>query len=329
MRSPAGSRRAGGRSPIPTHCPRAAQHLKNSGISINIKKLSKHGDDKVAKLSHAVMEAWKARCTPKDKAKPAAPAVKAEPTVKPEPEPVKVEPVPPVKAEELPPPVKVEVPPETAPPPIKQEASTGAGSSTSAIKRPLQRTGDSVRDSVREKLMEAYNKGVIDNEQYLREQETDTAAMAAETEVSMFEKFGGTSKDYKARFRSLVFNLKDPKNPEFIRQVVTGQRHVSDLSEMEVKEMASDQVKQQRQQWQENAKMALMDERSYKNYSGKGTEDGILKCAASRVETRTASSTEEPIALACSRPSLPRAPESPSPTPSASRALRSPPAAPL
>jgi len=207
-----------------------------------------------------------------------------------------------VKAEA--PPVNAEAPPE--PEVVKRESAGGAASSSSSssVKRPLQRTGDPVRDSVREKLQEAYNKGVDDNERFLHEQETDTALMAQETETGMYDKFGSTSKEYKARFRSLVFNLRDPKNPEFIRQVVTGQRHVSDLADMEVKEMASDEVKKQRVKWQENAKMALMDERSYKNYTGKHTEDGILKCPKCKsmkteyteVQTRSA---DEPTTKKC------------------------------
>lgn len=34
------------------------------------------------------------------------------------------------------------------------------------------------------------------------------------------------------------------------------------------------QVQKQREKWRENAKLALMDEKSYKSYSGKATEDG-------------------------------------------------------
>ena len=38
--------------------------------------------------------------------------------------------------------------------------------------------------------------------------------MATEAESRMNEVLGGSaSKEYKARFRSLAFNLKDPKNP--------------------------------------------------------------------------------------------------------------------
>jgi len=256
-----------------------------------------------------VKDAWTAACRPKPGGAPAVktevkPEVKAE--VKAE-APVKAE-VPPVKAEEppveveAPPAVKAELPPEPeAPPPLTTQ---GSSSTNLVIKRPVKRTGETVRDMVREKLQKVFDKGVDDNMKFLREQEIDTALMAEETEVCMYEKFDGTNKEYKARFRSLEFNLKDPKNPEFVRQVVTGQRHVSDLAEMEVKEMASDEVKKQRVKWQENAKMALMDERTFKNYTGKATQDGILKCPKCKsmkteyieVQTRSA---DEPTTKKC------------------------------
>ena len=40
---------------------------------------------------------------------------------------------------------------------------------------------------MRSKLQEAFDKGKADNERFLREQETDTAAMAEEAESSMIE----------------------------------------------------------------------------------------------------------------------------------------------
>jgi transcription elongation factor S-II len=132
----------------------------------------------------------------------------------------------------------------------------------------------------------------------------DTAAMAEQTEVAMLARFGETNKEYKARFRALMFNLRDPKNPEFIRHVMTGQLFVENLASMEVKEMASDEVKKQRQAYAEHAKMALMDEKTYQKYAGKKQEDGILKCPKCRgmkteyVEVQTRSA-DEPTTKKC------------------------------
>lgn len=182
---------------------------------------------------------------------------------------------------------------------------TASNSMSVAVpKRPTAKTGDPTRDSVREKLQDVFEAGKVASAAYLREQYVNTAEMSEEAEAHMFKVFDGVSKEYKARFRSLMFNLKDPKNPEFIRMVMTGQLHVNDLAEMKVVEMASDEMKKQRHQAAENAKMALMDEKTYKQYAGKETQDGILKCPRCKsmkteyieVQTRSA---DEPTTKKC------------------------------
>jgi len=68
--------------------------------------------------------------------------------------------------------------------------------------------------------------------------------------------------------------------------------------------MASNELKKQRFQSQEHAKMALMDEKSYMKYADKKVEDGILKCPKCKsmkteyieVQTRSA---DEPTTKKC------------------------------
>ena len=143
----------------------------------------------------------------------------------------------------------------------------------------------------------------------------------------MFEKLGGVSKEYKARYRTLMFNLQDAKvrleargepglrglsvhvlapwqNPDFIQGVLMGMFVVTDLATMDVKEMASGAMKEQRQKYSEYAKMALMDAKSYEKYAGKEVQDGILKCPKCKgmkteyteVQTRSA---DEPTTKKC------------------------------
>ena len=204
---------------------------------------------------------------------------------------------------------------------VKPEVKPEAGSSSGAVSEPVglsreesighvawrmvRSVGDQTRDMIRQKLQEAFDKGKTDNEKFLRGMETDTAAMAEEAETHMLETLDGpSSKEYKARFRSLMFNLKDAKNPHFIRAVITGQIHTNDLATMEVREMASEEMKKARQDAAEHAKMALMDDRTYKNYAGKATEDGILKCPRCKsmkteyVEVQTRSA-DEPTTKKC------------------------------
>jgi transcription elongation factor S-II len=169
--------------------------------------MSKHGDAKIAATAAAICDAWKSLISKR----PADPAVAASSAPAP----------PPVKSEEHKAEVKAEPKAEVKAEP-KTEIKNEAASSSSSSSRPkvfVSKTGDQTRDSVRERLQEAFDKGVTENAKYLHEIETDTHVMAAEAEVAMYDKFGGTSKEYKARFRSLMFNLRDPKNPEFVRQV--------------------------------------------------------------------------------------------------------------
>ena len=186
------------------------------------------------------------------------------------------------------------------PEPVPLTASSSI--SVSAPSRSTSKTGDRERDMVREKLQDAFEVGKEANARYLREQYVDTAAMAEEAENNMNAKLG--RKEYKARYRSLIFNLKDEKNPEFIRMVMTGQLHVNDLATMEVREMASDEMKKQRAAHTEYAKMALMDSKTYKQYAGKETQDGILKCPRCKsmkteyVEVQTRSA-DEPTTKKC------------------------------
>ena len=64
------------------------------------------------------------------------------------------------------------------------------------------------------------------------------------------------------------------------------------------------QVKKQRKDWGEYAKMALMDQKSYNKYAGKEVQDGILSCPRCKskkteyVEVQTRSA-DEPTTKKC------------------------------
>ena len=47
--------------------------------------------------------------------------------------------------------------------------------------------------------------------------------VAAEVEVALFQHGGGVTAEYKAKFRSLSFNLKDANNPDLRRRVLSGE----------------------------------------------------------------------------------------------------------
>lgn len=281
------------------------QILGSTKLSKTVMKLTKNADTSVAGMAQRLVDKWRALCSkPKDGQTPiakqtATAAVPVPMTVEPEVKPQ-------VKAE-----VKLEVKPEDQDDKVKVEAKPSAkqevGSSSielKTVRRNIALTGDSTRDLVRQKLREVFDKGVKDHEAKLREFDADTAQMAEECESELFEKLDGGGKEYKTRFRSLLFNLRDTKNPDFILSVVSGARHVTDLATLDVKEMASDELKVMRTKWLENSKMSLMDEKSYNKYSGKKVEDGILKCPKCKsmkteyVEVQTRSA-DEPTTKKC------------------------------
>ena len=75
------------------------------------------------------------------------------------------------------------------------------------------RTGDDTRDKIRKLLAEALaaslSEGVFG----------DPCAVAVDVEEAMFVQNGGVNAKYKAKYRSLSFNLKDPKNPDLRARV--------------------------------------------------------------------------------------------------------------
>ncbi len=47
--------------------------------------------------------------------------------------------------------------------------------------------------------------------------------VAAEVEIALFQHGGGVTAEYKAKYRSLSFNLKDSNNPDLRRRVLSGE----------------------------------------------------------------------------------------------------------
>lgn len=265
------------------------QNIRDSKIGVVIKKLAEWKDAGVAKQATGIMASWKAVAATKTEVKVSAEKAKAQFEIAQKQADA-------AKAAEE----KLRGAPAAAPPAHVSQASSSANGAGA-----LQLTGNTSRDMARKKLAEAYEVGRINNARYLREADVDTAEMARDTEVAMYEHFNeDTGNLYKARFRSLMFNLKDKSNLEFVRGVIMGSIFVSQLASMDVKEMANAEVKQAREDAKEYAKKSIMDEKSYDSYTGKVQQDGILKCPKCRsmkteyteVQTRSA---DEPTTKKC------------------------------
>lgn len=276
------------------------QILASTKLGNTVFKLSKVADTEVADAAEFLVQKWRQlNKKPEAKATEFKAEVRAEFKAE-----VKAEVKPQGAGEKRPRDEPPDAPETKAVKTAGAESGAAAAPSSSSGTAVLAKTGDSVRDSVRSKLREAFAKGIAANVRLLRELDVDASTLAMECEEAMLSKFGGVTKEYQVRFRSLMFNLKDPKNPEFIRAVVLGQLHIADLADMDVKEMASAEMKKQRHVWSEHAKMALMDEQTYNQYTGKQVQDGILKCPKCKsmkttyVEVQTRSA-DEPTTKKC------------------------------
>lgn len=86
-------------------------------------------------------------------------------------------------------------------------------------------------------------------------------SLAEEIESAMLEKYGGTGKDYRSKYRTLLFNLKDDKNPMLGKRVRARELSIEKLITLDAKELASEEVKMTRAESQERyfAQRAALD----------------------------------------------------------------------
>jgi transcription elongation factor S-II len=75
--------------------------------------------------------------------------------------------------------------------------------------------------------------------------------VATQIENELFDTLKGTSREYKAKVRSLTFNLKNPKNPALRQQVLGGFISPQQLCSMSTYDMASEELKKERQRMAE------------------------------------------------------------------------------
>ncbi|KAJ9539815.1 hypothetical protein OSB04_026321 [Centaurea solstitialis] len=100
---------------------------------------------------------------------------------------------------------------------------------------------DPVRDKIRELLSEALCKVPGEVEDDLRGEVDgyDPYRVAVSVESAMFEKWGRSNGAQKFKYRSIMFNIKDPKNPDFRRKVLFGHVTPERILELTPEEMAS------------------------------------------------------------------------------------------
>ncbi|KAL5711458.1 hypothetical protein ACHQM5_021911 [Ranunculus cassubicifolius] len=107
----------------------------------------------------------------------------------------------------------------------------------------MVKCNDSLRDKVRELLAEAFSRVSNEADEELLDEVNacDPIRVAVSVESILFEKMGRSNGPQKTKFRSIMFNIKDEKNPDLRRKLLLGLVKPAELMTMSPDEMASDE----------------------------------------------------------------------------------------
>ncbi|KAF2319301.1 hypothetical protein GH714_014498 [Hevea brasiliensis] len=81
----------------------------------------------------------------------------------------------------------------------------------------------------------------------------DPIQVAVSVESVLFKHWGRSNGSHKIKYRSLMFNIKDAKNPDFRRKVLLGQVKPEGIAHLSSEEMASDEMQQKNQHIKQKA----------------------------------------------------------------------------
>ncbi|CAJ2641732.1 unnamed protein product [Trifolium pratense] len=141
----------------------------------------------------------------------------------------------------------------------EKPVSVAKKNSSSAVAPPKLKTmiksNDSARDRIRELLRDALSKVFQEADEDMMDEvnASDPIRAAVTVESVLFEKWGPSNGAQKVKYRSLIFNLKDQKNPDFRRKVLLGVVEPQRLVNMTSAEMASEQRKQENEKIEQKA----------------------------------------------------------------------------
>ena len=123
-------------------------------------------------------------------------------------------------------------------------------------------------DSVREKVKKAFQQGLDMAATELQSDDHKPSLVSSAVEEALFRLYGGTTKDYKTKMRSLHFNLKDPNNKELRAHVLRGDISPDNFVRMTANELASKELAEYRKRKEEEAlKMSVLDAEAAAKFS--------------------------------------------------------------
>ncbi|NXG69136.1 PHF3 protein, partial [Baryphthengus martii] len=128
----------------------------------------------------------------------------------------------------------------------KKKNEKGSMSATHLPAVPTSKpSADQIRQSVKQSLKEILMKRLTDSS--LKIPEERAAKVATRIERELFSFFRDTDSKYKNKYRSLMFNLKDPKNNILFKKVLKGEVTPDHLIKMSPEELASKELAAWRQ----------------------------------------------------------------------------------
>ncbi|XP_002524582.2 transcription elongation factor TFIIS [Ricinus communis] len=110
----------------------------------------------------------------------------------------------------------------------------------------IPKSSNSLRDSIREQISQALSM-VFNEAKHDTLKTCDPIQIAASLESALFVKWGVSNTRSRTKYRSLLFNIKDPKNPDFRRKILVGEIKAEEVAEMDAGQMASDEMQRKNQ----------------------------------------------------------------------------------
>ncbi|XP_021904781.1 transcription elongation factor TFIIS-like [Carica papaya] len=221
-------------------CPFNTELINTHNIYKKLQNLCKHKSRKICSAASRLIDVWKQRETEISKCSTRSSTIR-----------IKLQPTAPVQPSSD----NVSALPPPQPSSLKMEESANASNKglTINLKMPLQsnpqpstqNVKDTSRNKVRGMLEEAFSKVASESREKIGENVClrDHVEVAALVESEMFSQMGPCVGSQKRKYRSILFNLRDAKNPDLRRKVLCGDIKPDELINMKSEELASNQVK--------------------------------------------------------------------------------------
>ncbi|XP_045742037.1 death-inducer obliterator 1 [Mirounga angustirostris] len=152
--------------------------------------------------------------------------------------------------------------PAAASVPLASPAPGRLGASNPALSQP----NSQIRQNIRRSLKEILWKRVNDSDDLIMT-ESEVGKIALHIEKEMFNLFQVTDNRYKSKYRSIMFNLKDPKNQGLFHRVLREEISLAKLVRMKPEELVSKELST----WRERPTKPVMESRNKLHSENKKT----------------------------------------------------------